>query len=60
VARIIGHIIPDGRAPRPLGSDQGSQLPRAPHRPWPSPVERATGRELCSLARVDISEVPEN
>ena len=27
----------------PLGSDQGSQLPRAPHRPWPSPVERATG-----------------
>ena len=23
-------------------------------------VERATGRELCSLARVDVSEVPEN
>jgi hypothetical protein len=28
--------------------------------PMQSPVERAMGRELCSLARVDVSEVPEN
>ena len=31
-----------------------------PHRPWPSRAERATGRELCSLARVNMSEVPES
>ena len=43
---------------RPLGGE--TVPPRTPHRPWPSPVERATGRELCSLACVDVGEVPGN
>ena len=46
------------------GGYQGSQLLRAPHRPWPSPVERETGLDhgpgIMLSRTVDISEVPEN
>ena len=31
-----------------------------PGRPWPSPVERATGRELRAPGRVMMIEAPEN
>jgi hypothetical protein len=55
-----GYVLNIQRTCNPILPAFTSPTARRLGTPMQSPVERATGRELCSLARVDVSEVPEN